>query len=315
MRRESPAPLMQLRNVDLNLLKAFDALMDERSVTRAASRLALSQPAVSATLNRLRDAFGDPLFVRTQRGVAPTERALELAAPIKRVLAEIEQLLTPAAFDPALAEFTLTLAVTDYALRAVVVPFVTALRPLAPGVRVAVRTLDESTLLERMERGELDMALLTPQSTPPELRSRHLFEESYVCVMREGHPAAAGPLDLDRFCTLDHGIVSLTGGGFSGATDRALAALGRQRHVVVSVPSFVMLLDLVRTSDIVALVPRRLLADRGGLQVAQPPLEVPGFTKILAWHARTHENPGHRWARELLLRSCAQPADEPPQRV
>lgn len=299
---------MNLRNLDLNLLKAFDALIDERSVTRAAERLSLTQPAVSGILNRLRDSFGDPLFVRVQRGIAPTPRALELAGPIKQVLAEIQQILKPQVFDPASANFTLSLAATDYALRAVVVPFVAALRPLAPGIRVAVRQLDESAVLERMERGELDMALLTPQSTAPELHSRNLFDEHYVCILREGHPSVAETLDLETFCALEHAMVSLRGGGFHGATDDALAMLGLHRQVKVSVPSFVMLLDIVRTSDLVALVPSRLLDGAAGLVRLEPPLAVRGFSKTLVWHPRTHEDLGHRWVRELLTQSCASQA-------
>lgn len=215
----------------------------------------------------------------------------------------------PTTFDPATAEFTLSLAASDYALRAVVVPLIAALRPLAPGIRVAVRPLDEATLVERMARGELDMALLTPQTTPDELHSRALYEEHYVCVLREGHPQADVPLDLQRFCALEHALVSLQGGGFHAATDAALAQMGLARRVQVSVPSFVMLLDVLRASDLMALVPSRLLGDAKGLVQLRPPLEVPGFTKSLAWHARTHDNPGYRWLRELLYATCGVPGE------
>jgi len=296
---------MLLRTLDLNLLKAFDALMDERNVTKAAQRLAVSQPAVSATLNRLRDALDDPLFVRTQRGIAPTARALELSAPIKRVLADIEALLQPATLDPATAAFTVTVSATDYALRALVVPFVAALRPLAPHVRLSVVQSGASALLEQMERGELDLALITPEMAAPDLHSRLLFEERYVCVMREQHAAATSEaLSLEHFCQLDQGIVSLQGGGFRGATDEALAQLGLQRRVVVSVPSFGMLLDMVHSTDLVALVPQRLLHDTAGLKVQEPPLEIPGFTKILVWHERTHSDPRQQWIRDLLISVC-----------
>lgn len=305
---------MQLRNLDLNLLKAFDALIDERNVTRAAERLAVTQPAVSATLNRLRDALGDPLFVRSQRGITPTARALELSAPIKRILADIEAVLRPTDFDPATAELTLKVSATDYALRAVVVPFVARLRQLAPGVRVAVLPAHGPELLEQMERGELDLALITPQMSPPDLHSRTLFDERYVCVLREAHPACVEPvLSLDALCALDHGIVSLQGGGFVGATDQALAALGRQRRVCVSVPSFGMLLDMVSSTDLVALVPERLLQGVQGLVVRTPPLAVPGFTKLLAWHARTHVDPRQRWLREQLVLACTA-GTQPPMR-
>ena len=297
--------LANINTLDLNLLKAFDALMDERSVTRAAGRLALTQPAVSGMLNRLRDAFDDPLFVRTQRGILPTPHALELAAPVKQVLAQVETLLRPAAFDPATASFIVSIAATDYALKAVVTPFLAALRSLAPGVRVAVRSIHDERLHAQLERGEVHVALLTPQTAPHDLHARKLFDERYVCVLSRNHPdAAKGRLTLARFCALDHAIVSLDGGGFRGATDEALARLGRSRRVVVSMPSFLALLDILRTSDLIALVPHRLVADVRDLALINPPLEVAGFTKIAAWHARTHEDVRYRWARELLFRTC-----------
>ena len=296
---------MSLRNVDLNLLRAFDALMEERNVTRAAQRLSLSQPAVSGMLNRLRDVFSDPLFVRTQRGITPTLRAQQLAGAVKQLLADVDHLLQPTHFDPAQARFTVTLSGTDYAMRAVVVPFTRALMAQAPGIQVAVRPLNEAHLPEDMERGAIDLALLTPQSAPPDLHARTLFDEQYVGVIRQGHPAAQQDgLNLETFCALHHGIVSLQGGGFFGATDEALAQLGKTRRVAVSVPSFVMLLDLVRCSDLVALVPRRLLTDTSGLQPFEPPLPVPGFTKVMAWHARTHHDAGHQWVRDILVGAC-----------
>jgi DNA-binding transcriptional LysR family regulator len=124
--------MTDIKTLDLNLLKALDALLDERSVTRAASRLGLTQPAVSGMLTRLRESFEDPLFVRTQRGIIPTLRALEMSEPVKRLLSDAEALLQPPAFDPATARMTLSVAATDYALRAIVVPFLCALRPRAP---------------------------------------------------------------------------------------------------------------------------------------------------------------------------------------
>ena len=217
--------------LDLNLLRALDALLDERNVTRAAQRLSLTQPAVSAMLTRLRESFGDPLFVRSQRGIVPTERALELAAPLKQVLSEIEQMLQPRAFDPREAGMTLTLASTDYALRAVVVPFLARLREAAPGVRAVIVPVQHERLQAQLESGDVDMALITPETTPVDLHARRLFDERYVCVMRADHPAAARRLTLERFCALDHALVSYAGGSLSGVTDEALARVGRSRRV------------------------------------------------------------------------------------
>ncbi|WP_321963399.1 LysR family transcriptional regulator [Paraburkholderia sp. J7] len=294
--------------LDLNLLRALDALLDERNVTRAAQRLSLTQPAVSAMLTRLRESFGDPLFVRSQRGIVPTERALQLAAPLKQVLSEIEQMLQPQAFAPAEAEMTLTLASTDYALRAVVVPFLARLRESAPGVRAVIVPVQHERLQAQLESGDVDMALITPETAPADLHARRLFDERYVCVMRADHPAAARRLTLERFCALDHALVSYAGASLSGVTDEALARVGRARRVTVSVNSFLVLPDILLTSDLIAVVPSRLVKDaRGsaqGLAVIEPPLEIPGFTKTLAWHERTHRSPGHQWVRALLFETC-----------
>lgn len=295
-----------IRLLDLNLLKTLDALLDERNVTRAAERLALTQPAVSGMLTRLRESFDDPLFVRAQRGIVPTLRALELAGPVKQLLNDVESMLQPQAFDPATANMTLTIASTDYALRAVVVPFLSALRQQAPGIRVAVLPVEDSRLMTQFERGEVDLALATPESAPPDLHAHRLFEERYVCVLRAEHPdAAGGRLSLDRFCALEHALVSYSGGAFSGVTDEALAGMGRSRRVTVSVTSFLVLPEILRVSDLIAVVPSRLVAHVEGLAVLEPPLAIPGFVKTVAWHERSHRDAGHRWIRSLLVETCA----------
>ncbi|WP_114239724.1 LysR family transcriptional regulator [Dyella sp. C9] len=290
-----------IRTLDLNLLKTLDALLDERSVTRAAERLSLTQPAVSGMLTRLRESLGDPLFKRGQRGMVPTLRALELAGPVKKVLEDIEALLRPQAFDPAAAELTLAVASTDYALQVVMLPFLATIRTRAPGIRVAVLPIQDQRVHAQLERGEIDMALVTPDSAPGDLHVRRLFDERYVCVLREDHPyAGRRKLTLDRFCAMDHALVSYRGGSFSGVTDEALARLGRSRRVTVSVTSFLALPELVRHSELMAVVPRRLAMQAKGLAVLEPPLEIPGFTKSVVWHERTHHSPAHRWIRTLL---------------
>jgi DNA-binding transcriptional LysR family regulator len=297
--------MQDMKSLDLNLLKGFDALYDERSVTRAADRLSLTQPAVSGILTRLRASFGDPLFVRAQRGVTPTPRAHALAPRIKQLLYAVDAMLRPQPFDPAEASFTLSLAATDYALHVIVTPFLAALRARAPGMRVAVHAIEDGRIAERLEKGELDFALLTPETTAPELHARRLFDEEYVCAMRAGHPAASGGgLTLEQFCTFDQAIVSLAGGGFRGATDDALEAIGYQRKVSLSVPSFLSLLRVLRTSDLLAAVPARLIASAPGLVVLPPPIPIQGFTKLLVWHERTHADPAYAWLRALLVETA-----------
>lgn len=298
-----------IRSLDLNLLKALDALLDDRSVTRAADRLALTQPAVSGMLNRLRESFDDPLFVRAQRGIVPTLRAEQLAGPVKQLLADIERMLQPQAFDPAHAEMTLKLASTDYALSAVVVPLLSALRAQAPNIRVSVQPVDAQQLQNQLERGEIDLALITPETTPPGLHSRSLFDERYVCVMRADHPDAhTGEISLDRFCALDHVLVSSSGGSFRGITDETLARIGRSRRVITSVTSFLVLPEILIESDLIAVVPSRLVLNDGKLKVLDPPIEIPGFNKSVAWHERTHRNEAHRWMRSLMAEICGSPS-------
>ena len=291
-----------IRNLDLNLLKALDALLDERSVTRAAERLSLTQPAVSGMLTRLRECFDDPLFTRTQRGIIPTLRALELAQPVKSILAEVSELLQPKAFEPAVAEMTVKIAATDYALRAVIVPFMAALRLQAPGIRVAVLPVNNEQLSAQFERGDVDFALITPETAPPDLHARALYDEEYVCLLRADHPLTQPEgLTLDTFCEHDHALVSYLGGNFSGVTDEALASLGRTRRVTLSVCSFLVLPEILRVSDLISVVPKRLTQDLPGLTVLPPPLDIQGFSKIVVWHERTHRDAGHRWLRELLF--------------
>jgi DNA-binding transcriptional LysR family regulator len=297
--------MKDIRALDLNLLRTLDALLDERSVTRAAERLGFTQPAVSGMLTRLRESFNDPLFVRTRRGIVPTLRATELAGPLKQILADVGALLQPAAFDPTTAKFTLSIAATDYALQAVVVPFLAKMRPLAPGIRVAIRPVEDDRVQMQFESGDLDLALMTPETALPELHARRLFDETYVCALRSNHPdARKQQLSIDRFCALDHVLVSYSGERFWGVTNDALAKIGRRRHVALTVTSFLVLAEILRTTDLVAAVPRRLAQSAKGLVLREPPVDIPGFTKLAVWHERTHRDPGHRWVRMLLFETC-----------
>jgi DNA-binding transcriptional LysR family regulator len=297
--------MRDIRSLDLNLLRTLDALLDERSVTKAADRLALTQPAVSGALARLRESFDDPLFVRTQRGIVPTPRAMQIVGPLKQILGEVETLLRPATFEPSTAAFTISVAATDYAFRAAVIPFLSKLRQIAPGVRVAARPVEDDRVEAQFDRGDLDLALMTQEAALPALHSQHLFDESYVCVLRADHPdATAKTLSIDRFCALDHALVSFTGERFWGVTDDALARIGRRRCIAVSITGFLVLTDVLLTTDLIAVVPRRLVSGVDGLVLLKPPIDIPGFSKLVVWHERTHYDPGHQWARTLLIETC-----------
>lgn len=290
-----------IRALDLNLLKALDALLDEGSVTRASQRLSLTQPAVSGMLTRLREYFGDPLFVRTSHGMVPTLRASELSGPVKQILTDIAILLKPVQFDPMTAELTYTIVATDYALKAVVVPLIAALRQHAPRIRIAVRSVDSERMYQQLSRGEVDLALVTPQTTPDDLHGRALYQEEYICVARCDHPlAAASEMTLKQFCEQEHVLVS-TEGRFMGVTDEAMAELSLTRRVGISVNSFLVIPDILRSTDMIAVVPNRMVTLDSDLAIIPLPLNVPGFTKSMAWHERTHRDPAHQWIRALCV--------------
>jgi len=287
---------------DLNLLITLEALLAERNVTRAAARLNLSQPAVSAQLNRLRDLFDDPLLVPAHRGMTPTAKALELMVPLRRALDDLRTTLhTHRDFDPAHAALTVTIAGSDYVQTAVIIPLVLALRERAPGVRVAVRHLDPRRLESQLANGDIDLAIATPEPSHAQLRKQHLFEESYVLIGRRDHPQLKPGLSIKDYVLLDHIMVSRRGGEFSTAIDDALAALGHQRRVVMSAASFLFLPEIVSSSDLVAMVPRRMLRGQTErLTVVDVPWLGEHFNVSLIWHARCHAHPGQRWVRELI---------------
>ncbi|WP_138472858.1 LysR family transcriptional regulator [Poseidonocella sp. HB161398] len=296
--------MADIRTFDLNLLRALAALLETRSVSRAADRLGVTQPAVSGMLARLREALDDPLFVRTQRGILPTPRAEAMTRQLASVLGGVEQLLQAETFDPMRAKLTLRVAATDYAQRAVLLPFIGQLREQAPGVLLSVRPVT-SDFARDLAEGELDMALVTPEMAPGSLKARTLFDERYVTLLRADHPRRAEVATLDGFCAMEHALMSHDGTAFFGPTDAALEKMGRCRKVVASVPNFTILIDLIRRSDIIALVPSRLVAAETDVLALPPPLQIDGFRKILAWHERLQHDPAQKWLRERMAASVA----------
>lgn len=301
---------MDISRLDLNLLVTLDTLLAERNVTRAARRLNVSQPALSARLTRLRDIFEDELLLPAQRGMVPSPRALELQTPLHEALEAVRRVVAEGApFEPSRAVATIEIAASDYVQYSILMPLICRLRSEAPGVRFAWRTIDASALLAQTERGEVDIALMTPDIAPQLMRMRKLYRERYVAIARAGHPAVRGTLDLDTFCALDHVVVSPQGGGFNGPADAALEAAGRSRRVVLSAPGFLVVPEIIARSDMIALVPGRMAGDRPDrLQILRPPIAVPGFEMAMVWHDRTTTHPLQRWLRERIAAVANSPA-------
>ncbi|CAM2160252.1 LysR family transcriptional regulator [Paraburkholderia tropica] len=290
-----------LRRLDLNLLVTLDVLLDELNVTRAAERLAFSQPAVSVQLARLRDLLGDPLLLPGPRGMRPTARAESLREPLREALDALERAVAPEGpFDPSAAQHTWRVSATDYGESTVVLPALNALRATAPHTRLAVIELPPANLARAAEQGEIDLAMHIVSGAPDTLRQKLLFKERYVLAGRAGHPRLKRRPNAKQFCELEHVIVSPDGGGFRGVTDEALAQAGLARRVVLSVPHFLFVIAAISQTDLVAMLPWRLVRGNPALRLVEAPVEVPGYEMCMLWHERVHRDPAHRWLREQI---------------
>lgn len=293
-----------LRQIDLNLLVTLDTLLSEHNVTRTAERLNFSQPSVSVHLTKLRIIFDDPLLLPGPRGMRPTAKADQLRKPLREALEALTQVVVPTSpFDPTVATHTWRIAAADYGESAILLPALAGLRSLAPATRVAVLEAVPARLAKQAEQGEIDLAFHTRDDAPQNLRHRTLFTERYVLVGRTDHPHLKRRLALSQFCKLEHVIVSPDGGGFYGITDEVLSKSGLKRRVVLSVPHFLFMMSVLEKTDLVAMLPSRLVHNNNMLRIIEPPLDIPGFEMVMLWHERSHHDPAHQWLREHIANS------------
>ena len=297
---------MDLHGIDLNLLVAFDALMAERSVTKAGRRIGRTQPAMSAALARLRALFEDQLFVRGQDGLQPTPRAVELAEPLGRALEEIGRTLGFAQeFDPVGSRLTLNVALQEHAAFKLLPKLVACLHRHAPATKLAVRAYtarDDAIAL--LDAGQADVAVgVPPSSAPGRIFTKALFEECYVCVVRNGHPVLGKPLDLETFLSLEHLLVSPEGDRF-GHTDAALAELGLKRSLAITLTQMYAAPALIAGSDLIGTLMTGVIEVSGygdRLAVLEPPLALDPCRYVMCWHRRNDAHPAQRWLRECIL--------------
>ncbi len=297
--------LSDLGRVDLNHLVCFVALYEARSVTRAGARIGLSQSATSHVLRHLREALGDPLFVRDGRQMVPTARAEALIGPVREGLATLGRALeAPAGFDPATTTRAFRMASVDL-FDALVLPRLLArLGAAAPGLTLTVTRLGPATATE-LERGERDLAVVPVlPGAPPvtgAVREKTLLHDGFVSFCRRGHPAeAALPRSLPAWCAAGHLLVSPAGSG-DGVVDRALVATGHRRRVVLRVPDFAAALAVVAETELVLTAPASMRALAGpGLVGFAPPVALPGHRVVLRWSERVHRDPGVAWLRGQL---------------
>lgn len=309
---------LNFRSLDLNLLRVFDEVMAERSLTRAAHKLALTQPAISNAMRRLRDVVGDELVVRSGQGVEPTPRALALWPTVREALARLQESLAPGEFDPTTANTTFVMAMADATAATLIPALVRIVEREAPGISLRVVPLTTRDPRRLLDDGSADIAVgyfpavladLTARAQSGGLvsfESRRLYDGQYMCVMRQGHPLASQPLTLDAFCAARHMLVSFSGRPF-GFIDEALASLGRTRRVVLTVNQFFTAGRVVVGSDLLTVLPRHFVPVTGisDALVQRPlPLEVPVVHVDALWSRRAGHQPAQAWLLQALMQSA-----------
>ncbi len=312
---------MSIRNLDLNLLRIFNEVMRERSLTRAASRLAMTQPAVSNAISRLRDALGDELVRRSGYGVEPTERALALWPVVRDTLNALEKAISPGEFDPASAVETFRLAMADATATAIVPAMVSIITQEAPGISLRIVPLTTRDPRRLLDENKVNVAIgyfpvasaairlhAMQDDNADEYGAQALYKGPYVCVMRKGHPLAEfDPITLDQYCEANHLLVSFSGRPF-GFADQALAEIGRKRRIVLTVNQFFTAGQVVVKSDLLAVMPNHFLGATGfgeQLVVRQAPFEMEDAAIDAVWRSDAEREPSHRWLISVLRRALA----------
>ena len=300
--------------IDLNLLEYLDILLRERNVTRAASHLGLSQPAMSNGLGRLRVLFDDPLLVRTSDGMTPTERALELQPVIREVLARVDKAVQPrAAFDAATAERFFRIMATDYAESTIFPPILQRLREAAPGITLDIMTPSDVSFLD-VEQGKVDMVINRFDSIPQSFHQKTIWEDDFACLFSADNPIRNN-FTLDSYLQAQHVWVSKTGMGVGvgmspdevqrlGWVDEALNRIGKQRRITVFTRHYQAAMLMAEQNDLIATVPAKaakLQAHNPRVVVEQPPFEIPPIELKMAWSPLLQNNPAHQWMRRLIV--------------
>jgi DNA-binding transcriptional LysR family regulator len=300
--------IVNVRELNLNLLVSFDALLAEENVTRAARRVGLTQSAMSNALAQLRQVFDDPLFTRRPGGMAPTQRALALGGAVRQALATLDMAFAAVTrFDPSSAERTFTITTSDYGEYVLLPPLLRLLQREAPNVRVGVRAWGLHEVPGALKEGTADLMVGFYSSVPPGHREELLFDEDYVCLVRKGHPRVRTRLTLKQYLELSHVLVSQQPES-AGSVDRALSKMGHSRKVGVRVSHFLMVPSLVAQTDMIAALSRRVaepFAKILSLRLFPPPIALPAGRIGQVWHARTDADPAHVWFRDVVRRVAA----------
>jgi LysR family transcriptional regulator, mexEF-oprN operon transcriptional activator len=292
-----------LSRLDLNLLVAFDALLTERSVTRAAARVGLGQSAMSHNLARLRSLFGDELLTRSAEGMRPTPRAMALVDPVRMTLGQIQStVLQREAFDPATADRVFRIGLADSIEVAVIPALIDRLQHEAPGVSLRLRSTNRMSILEELDTGNLDLGIGVFDQGQNHHKRRQLYTDSFLCLFSSEQLGLTPPLSLQDYLRWPHLLTSLADDAH-GAVDEALVKHKLRRSIVMTTPGFLAVPFVVRRARVITTMPSRLaryFSDAFGLATSPVPIDLPSFTISLLWHASFDQDPGHYWLRQTL---------------
>lgn len=279
---------MNINNLDLNLLKAFHTLYQERNVGRAGSLIGLAQPSMSNALSRLRHQFDDPLFHRSPDGMVPTARAEEIAPTIQQALSLMSGLLERSRFDPKRIEADVTIAAADLDIMTIAAPMMTYLEDEAPGLCIRFEPLNKRDLISRLDDESLTFAIGTFATLPKRFHRRPMTRNSFVCISRPDHPLIGESLTLEAYLNARHVLMTLSG-DTSGAVDKALKQQGLKRQVVMTCTQFALLPDIIARTDLIATVPASLaaVAERAGCVIHEAPLQLPNWESEIVWTQKT----------------------------
>jgi DNA-binding transcriptional LysR family regulator len=298
---------MDIRAVDLNLLKAFDALMSERAVTRAAGRIGLSQPAMSHALSRLRGLFADDLFVRTPNHMEPTARAREIAPLVSAAIEHIEAALNlGVGFDPAKSTGIFTAGMAEYAEVALIGRLAKTFAQQAPDATLRLTPVTGTEAVEQLDSGTIDVAVAHLRTLPAHIDTAVLLNDPFVLITRRDHPFAVKPPSIEAYAALNHVLVSPRG-ATTGAVDRALAEFGLKRRIALLVATYLALPSALAASDLVATVPQRTaqqIAAIAEIEIMPLPIDLSAPISV-AWHRRAASEPAQVWFRSLLIEAAS----------
>ncbi len=304
-----------LRGVDLNLLVVLEALLSTQHVSRAATQLNMSQPAVSHALNRLRHLFDDPLLLRKNGKLVASPVALALRPELEQTLDGLRRLLVPAPFDPATEQRTFHLAMSDYGSSVVLPPLLRALRKIAPHVRLKITQLSRDAAVRAVLDGELDLALGVFEALPRQIDSQRLFVENFACLLDGRTLDGAAELSLATYLARPHLLVAMQN-ATSSEIDRALETAGHSREITAILPHWGTALALIEGTDMILTVAERSLSPLKGhphVRIHTVPFDIPSFDYIQIWHERRRADPAHTWLREQIAEATASDAPIPPR--